>query len=57
MINTNVEKQVETEMHINGLVMKDVYDRDKWREVVKLMTVQNPTNSVNGEETGSKLNR
>jgi len=44
-------------MHKNGLVMKDACDRDKWREVMKSMTIRNPANSVNGEETGSKLNR
>jgi len=42
-------------MHKNGLVMKDVCDRDKWGEVVKSMTIRNPVNSVNGEETGLKL--
>jgi len=51
------KKQVQTKMHKNGLVMKDVRDRDKWQKVVKSMTIQNPTNSVNEEETGSKLNR
>jgi len=37
--------------------MEDPYIWDKWREVVKSMTIQNPANSVDGEETGSKLNR
>jgi len=46
------KKQVEKEMHNDGLVMKDACDRDKWREMVKSM---NPANSVDGEETGSKL--
>jgi len=35
--------------------MKDACDRDKWRKVVKSMTIQNPANPVNGEEIGSKL--
>jgi len=51
------KKQVQKEMHKNGLVMKDACDRDKWREMVKSMTIRNPANSVNGKETGSKLNR
>jgi len=44
-------------LHKNELVMKDTCDRDKWRKVVKSMTIRNPDNSVKGEETGSKLNR
>jgi len=36
--------------------MKDAQDRDKWREVVKSITIRNLANSVNEEETGSKLN-
>jgi len=39
----------------NGQVM-DACDREKWRKVVKSMTKRNPVNSVDGEETGSKLN-
>jgi len=50
------KKQVQKEILKNGLVMKDACDREKWREV-KSMTIRNPTNSVNGEETGSKLKR
>jgi len=42
-------------MKKNELV-KDIY-RDKWRKVVKSMNIQNPANSVDGKETGSKLNR
>jgi len=37
--------------------MKDACDRDKWREVVKSMTIRNPSYSVDEEETESKLNR
>jgi len=51
------KKQVEKKMHKNGLVMENACDRDKWREVVKSMTIRNLANSVDGEETGSKLNR
>jgi len=47
------KKQVKKEIDKNG----DVYNRDKWREVVKSRTMHNPANSVDGEETGSKLNR
>jgi len=52
---TNVEKQGQKEMYKSGLVMKDAWE--KWTEVVKSMTIRNPANSVNGEETGSKLKR
>jgi len=38
----------------NGLVMKVTCDHDKWREVVKSMTIRNP---ANGEENGLKVNR
>jgi len=51
------KKQEQKEMHKNELVMKDACDRDKWRKVMKSMTIRNPANSVNGVETGSKLNR
>jgi len=44
-------------MNENGLVMEDAYNRDKWREVVKSMTIRNPANPVDEEKTGSKLNR
>jgi len=52
-----MEKEVEMEMNKSRLVMEDAYNRDKWREVVKSMTIRNPENSVDGEETGSKLYR
>jgi len=39
------------------LVIEDACDRDKWREVVKSMTIRNPANSVDRKETGLKLNR
>jgi len=32
-------------------------DWDKWQKVVKSMIIRNPANSVDGKETGSKLNR
>jgi len=50
------KKLVQKEMHKNGLVMKDACDCDKWQEVVISMTIRNPANSVNREETRSKLN-
>ena len=49
------KKQVENEMKKNGLVKKDACDRTKWRGVVKTMTIRNPANSVDGENTGSNM--
>jgi len=43
-------------MKKNELGKEDVYNRDKWRKVVKSMTMRNPANSVDGKETESKLN-
>ena len=50
------KKQVENEIKKNGLVKEDVCDRTKWRGVViKAMTIQNPANSVDGDNTGSDM--
>ena len=46
---------VENEMKKNGLVKEDACDRTKWRGVVKTMTIRNPANSVDGDNTGSKM--
>ena len=48
-------KQVENEMKKNGLVKEDACDRTKWRGVVKTMTIRNPANSVDGDNTGSNM--
>ena len=34
---------------------KDACDRTKWRGIVKTMTIRNPANSVDGENTGSNM--
>ena len=49
------KKQVENEMKKNGLVKEDACDRTKWRGVVKTMTIRNPANSVDGDNTGSNI--
>ena len=49
------KKQSENEMKKNGLVKEDVCDRTKWRGVVKTMTIRNPANSVDGDNTGSNM--
>ena len=49
------KKQVENEMKKNGLGKEDACDRTKWRVIVKTMTIRNPANSVDGENTGSNM--
>ena len=49
------KKQVENETNKNGPVKKDASDRRKWRGVVKAMTIRNPTNSIDGDNTGSNM--
>ena len=49
------KKQVENEMKKNGLGKEDACDRTKWRGMVKTMTIRNPTNSVDGDNTGSNM--
>ena len=49
------KKQVENEMKKNGLGKEDACDRTKWRGVVKTMTIRNPANSVDGDNTGSNM--
>ena len=49
------KKQVENEMKKNRLGKEDACDRAKWRGIVKTMTVRNPANSVDGENTGSNM--
>ena len=49
------KKQVENEMKKNGLGKEDGCDRTKWRGMVKTMTIRNPANSVDGENTGSNM--
>ena len=49
------KKQVENEMKKNGLVKEDACDRTKWRGMVKTMTIQNPANSDDGDNTGSSM--
>ena len=50
-----LKKQVENEMKKNGLGKEDACDRTKWRGIVKTMTMRNPANSVDGENTGSNM--
>ena len=45
------KKQVENEMKKYGLLKEDACDRTKWRGVVKTMTIRNPANSVDGDNT------
>ena len=49
------KKQVENEMKKNGLVKEDACDRTKWRGVVKTMTIRNPADSVDEDNTGSNM--
>ena len=49
------KKQVENEMKKNGRVNEDACDRTKWRGVVKTMTIRNPINSVDGDNTRSNM--
>ena len=49
------KKQVENEMKKNGLGKKDACDRTKWRGVVKTMTMRNPANSVDVDNTGPNM--
>ena len=49
------KKQIENEMKNNGLGKEDACDRTKWRGIVKTMTIRNPANSVDGENTGSNM--
>ena len=49
------KKQVENEMKKNRLVKEDACDRTKWRGVVKTMTVRNPANYVDWNNTGSNM--
>ena len=49
------KKQMENEMKKNGLVKEDGCNRTKRRGVVKTMTIRNPANSVDGENTGSNM--
>ena len=46
---------VENEMKKNGLVKEDACNRTKWRGVVKTMTIRNPANSVDGDNTRSNM--
>ena len=48
-------KQVENEMKKNGLLKKDACNRTKWGGVVETMTIRNPANSVDGDNTGSNM--
>ena len=49
------KKQAENEMKKNGLGKEDACDRTKRRGVVKTLTIRNPANSVDGNNTGSNL--
>ena len=49
------DRHKHEKMKIYGLVKEDACDWTKWRSIVKLMTIQFPANSVEGEEPGSKL--
>ena len=49
------KKPVKNEMNKNGLVKEDACNRTKWRGVVKTMTIRNPTNSVDGDNTESNM--
>ena len=49
------KKQVENEITKNGLVKEDACNQTKWRGVVKTMTIRNPANSVDGDNTGSNM--
>ena len=49
------KKQVENEMKKNGLGKEDACDRTKWQGMGKTMTIRNPTNSIDGDNTGSNM--
>ena len=49
------KKRVKNEMKKNGLVKEDACDRAKWRCAVKTMIIRNLVNSVDGDNTGSKM--
>ena len=49
------KKQVENEMKKNGLVKDDACDRTKWRGVAKTMTIRNPANGTDGDNTGFNM--
>ena len=49
------KKQVDNEMKKNGLGKEDACDRIKWRGAVKTMTIRNPANYVDGDNTGSNM--
>ena len=49
------KKQAENEMKKNGLMKEDACNRTKWRGVVKTMTIRNPANSVDRDNTGSNI--
>ena len=49
------KKQAENEIKKNELGKEDACDRTKWRGVVKTMTIRNPANSVDWDNTGSNM--
>ena len=49
------KKQIENDIKKNGLVKENACDRTKWRGVVKTMTIRNPANSIDGDNTGSNM--
>ena len=49
------KKQVENKMKKNGLGKEDACDPTKWRGTVKTMTIRNPANFIDGENTGSNM--
>ena len=49
------KKCVENEMKKNGLVKKDACNRTKWQSMVKTMTIRNPANSVDRDNTRSNM--
>ena len=49
------KKQVENEMKKNGLVKEDACNRTKWRGVENTMTIRNPANPIDGDNTESNM--
>ena len=49
------KKQVENEMKKNGLVKEDPCNRTKWRGVENTMTIRNPANPIDGDNTESNM--
>ena len=49
------KKQMESEIKKNGLVKEDACDRTKWWSIVKTMTIRNPANSVDRDNTTSNV--